>query len=134
MATTENEIPACVTHVARLESGILTGTWDREEFERYRDAERVNAQQYRPLAPEPLLASLFQGPAPEPFELAVRMRDVSVRYGDTQVLDKINWTVKHGERWVLSGPNGAGKSTLLSLINADNPQAYRSEERLNSSN
>src|SRR3546814_10030487 len=91
MATTENEIPACVTHVARLESGILTGTWDREEFERYRDAERVNAQQYRPLAPEPLLASLFQGPAPEPFELAVRMRDVSVRYGDTQVLDKINW-------------------------------------------
>src|SRR3546814_20783369 len=45
MATTENEIPACVTHVARLESGILTGTWDRAEFERYRDAERVNAQQ-----------------------------------------------------------------------------------------
>src|SRR3546814_12551253 len=57
MATTENEIPACVTHVARLESGILTGTWDREEFERYRDAERVNAQQYRPLAQEPLLRS-----------------------------------------------------------------------------
>src|SRR3546814_18176653 len=84
MATTENEIPACVTHVARLESGILTGTWDREEFERYRDAERVNAQQYRPLAPEPLLASLFQGPAPEPFELAVRERDGSVSYGGTR--------------------------------------------------
>src|SRR3546814_2601873 len=55
------------------------------------------------------------------------MRDVSVRYGDTQVLDKINWTVKHGERWVLSGPNGAGKSTLFSLINADNPQAYAND-------
>ena len=61
------------------------------------------------------------------FELAVKMKNVHVQYGENIILDKINWTVAKGERWCLSGPNGAGKSTLLSLINADNPQAYANE-------
>jgi molybdate transport system ATP-binding protein len=52
------------------------------------------------------------------------MRDVSIHYGETTILDHINWEVRQGERWSVSGPNGAGKSTLLSLITADNPQAY----------
>ena len=61
------------------------------------------------------------------FELAVKMKNVHVQYGENIILDKINWTVAKGETWCLSGPNGAGKSTLLSLINADNPQAYANE-------
>ena len=52
------------------------------------------------------------------------MRNVSVQYGDKIILDKVNWKVMKGDRWLLSGPNGAGKSTLLSLITADNPKAY----------
>ena len=52
------------------------------------------------------------------------MKKVSVQYGDKIILDKVNWKVMKGERWLLSGPNGAGKSTLLSLITADNPKAY----------
>ena len=58
------------------------------------------------------------------FGLAVKMEDVSIRYGEKIILNKINWIVKKGECWNVSGPNGAGKSTLLSLITADNPQAY----------
>ena len=54
----------------------------------------------------------------------VRMDHVSVSYGPTTVLSRLQWSVKPGERWVLRGHNGAGKSTLLSLIVADNPQAY----------
>src|SRR3546814_18320487 len=73
MATTEHEIPACVTHVARLESGILTGTWDREEFEGYRVAARVNDQQNMPLTTDRWLASLFQGPDPVVFALEIRI-------------------------------------------------------------
>jgi molybdate transport system ATP-binding protein len=55
------------------------------------------------------------------------MVNTTVRYGDTTILDGINWEVKKGEKWNVSGPNGAGKSTILSLITADNPQAYANE-------
>lgn len=52
------------------------------------------------------------------------MRNVNVTIEGKKILNDINWTVKSGEKWVLSGDNGAGKTTLLSLISADNPQAY----------
>ncbi|HZE83259.1 MAG TPA: ATP-binding cassette domain-containing protein, partial [Puia sp.] len=58
------------------------------------------------------------------FEIAVKMVDVQIRYGETTILKGIDWEVRNGERWSLAGPNGAGKSTILSLITADNPQAY----------
>ncbi|MCR4825181.1 MAG: ATP-binding cassette domain-containing protein [Bacteroidales bacterium] len=54
----------------------------------------------------------------------IRMRDVTIRFGDRVILDRLNWTVRQGEHWALTGANGSGKSTLLSLICADNPQAY----------
>lgn len=56
--------------------------------------------------------------------LIAKMVDVSVSYGDKEVLKNINWEVKAGEKWLLQGPNGSGKSTLLSLINGDHPQSY----------
>ncbi len=65
--------------------------------------------------------------SPPDFEIAFSMRNTTIRYGNTTILDNISWEVKKGERWSLSGPNGAGKSTLLSLITADNPQAYANE-------
>ena len=54
----------------------------------------------------------------------IRLRNVTIRFGDRVILDRLNWTVRSGEHWALTGANGSGKSTLLSLINADNPQAY----------
>ena len=54
----------------------------------------------------------------------IRMRGVTIRYGDRVVLDRLDWTVREGEHWALTGANGSGKSTLLSLICADNPMAY----------
>jgi molybdate transport system ATP-binding protein len=54
----------------------------------------------------------------------IEMADVSVTYGNVEVLKNISWTVRQSERWILLGHNGAGKSTLLSLILADNPQSY----------
>jgi iron complex transport system ATP-binding protein len=33
-------------------------------------------------------------------------------------LDGVDWTVRHGERWVILGPNGSGKTTLLTLAGA----------------
>ena len=70
--------------------------------------------------------ALSQNPALRSADL-IRMKDVSVRYGETQVLQGVCWTVRQAERWVLQGRNGAGKTTLLSLILGDNPQAYTNE-------
>ena len=57
----------------------------------------------------------------------VRLRDVTVRYGQSTILEGIDWTVRAGESWALLGPNGSGKTALLSLILGDNPQAYSNE-------
>ena len=54
----------------------------------------------------------------------IRMRNVSIRYGERTILEGLDWTVCNGERWALLGQNGSGKSTLLSLVCADNPQSY----------
>ncbi|HXP63668.1 MAG TPA: ATP-binding cassette domain-containing protein, partial [Dongiaceae bacterium] len=57
----------------------------------------------------------------------VRLRDVTLRYGQSTILEGIDWTVRAGESWALLGPNGSGKTALLSLILGDNPQAYANE-------
>jgi iron complex transport system ATP-binding protein len=44
--------------------------------------------------------------------------DVTVRRGDSVLLDRVSWTVEEDERWVVLGPNGAGKTTLLQLASA----------------
>jgi len=68
--------------------------------------------------PEPLLRPV------DPFETAVKMEKVQIKYGSKTILSDFSWEVQRGERWAIKGPNGAGKSTLISLITADNPQAY----------
>lgn len=65
-----------------------------------------------------------QAPPPPGGNEVVRLNDVSIRYGDHTLLDRLTWVVRKGERWALRGRNGAGKSTLLSLVCADNPQGY----------
>jgi ATPase subunit of ABC transporter with duplicated ATPase domains len=46
----------------------------------------------------------------------VDLLDVSVSYGDTPVLERVEWRLAPGERTGILGVNGAGKSTLLSLV------------------
>jgi ABC-type polar amino acid transport system ATPase subunit len=47
----------------------------------------------------------------------IEMLGVSKWYGDTQVLNKINFKVARGERVVVCGPSGSGKSTMIRCIN-----------------
>jgi len=54
----------------------------------------------------------------------VEMRDVTIQYGDKVIIDKLNWTIRQGERWALTGRNGSGKTTLFGMIYADHPMAY----------
>ena len=107
MVVDERDIPACITHRLMMKSP---------------DSERYSTHETPPAQPVSQKLMLFAN--------AVRMRGVTVRYGDKTVLDSIDWTVRRGEKWALLGPNGSGKSTLLSLITADNPQAYANDFEL----
>nr|WP_258323573.1 amino acid ABC transporter ATP-binding protein [Bifidobacterium indicum] len=50
--------------------------------------------------------------------MAVRIKDLHKRYGNTEVLKGIDMEVKSGEVISIIGPSGAGKSTLLRCVNA----------------
>ena len=115
--TTADEIPSCITHVALLEKGKLVSFSSKVIF------------QHSCVYTTNLLRGNFSNfPSSNTvktnFEKAVRMEDVTVKYGDKTILHHINWEVNRGERWLLKGHNGTGKSTLLSLIYGDNPQTY----------
>lgn len=43
------------------------------------------------------------------------LADVSVVRSGKALLDRVDWEVEEGERWVVLGPNGAGKTTLLQI-------------------
>ena len=53
----------------------------------------------------------------------LRLEEISVRFGEKQVLDKCSLRLEKGERVALTGPSGCGKTTLarvaLSLQNPD---------------
>jgi ABC-type Fe3+/spermidine/putrescine transport system ATPase subunit len=46
----------------------------------------------------------------------LQLRDVSLAYAATPVLDSVNLTVAEGEVLALLGPSGSGKSTLLNAV------------------
>ena len=60
-------------------------------------------------------------------EILFDLKHVNVRFGDTDVLKDLNWTVRKGEHWAVMGENGAGKSTLLGMLTADHPQIYKND-------
>jgi len=53
----------------------------------------------------------------------VKIQNFSLSYGNTEVLNNINLTIKPGELFSLLGPSGSGKSTLLRSIAGFGPTA-----------
>lgn len=49
-------------------------------------------------------------------EVLLELRDISVRFAERSVLDRVNLTIKAGEIITLIGPNGAGKTTLVRVV------------------
>ncbi|GAB3777599.1 ATP-binding cassette domain-containing protein [Spirosoma horti] len=114
LVTESEEVPPFATHVAVMGEGQLRWAGPVEE---YQPVHRLEIE-------EIALPVLQTKPALTDFAEAFQLQDVSVRYGDTVILDRINWVVRASERWALFGQNGAGKSVLLGLLYGDHPQAY----------
>ena len=51
-------------------------------------------------------------------DAVLELAGVSVRRGQSNLIEDIDWTVEEDERWVVLGPNGAGKTTLLQVASA----------------
>lgn len=49
---------------------------------------------------------------------ALRFTQLSVLRNGRSLLDRVDWQVDQGDRWVLLGPNGSGKTTLLEVAGA----------------
>lgn len=54
--------------------------------------------------------------SPENVTGNIEFKNVSLRYGKTTVLDKINLSIKSGETIGIMGPTGSGKTTIANLI------------------
>ena len=53
----------------------------------------------------------------------VSVEDLSLRHGETRVLDRVNLTIRPGEIVTIVGPNGSGKTSLLrAIIGASQPE------------
>ncbi len=122
LSTSPQEIPEHITHVLTLENGSITGKYTREEYMETKVAPQRHVE--LPVLKADVIAQLVQHTNQTSFEHIIRMENIRVKYGETMILEDINWTVRQHEKWALLGHNGAGKSTLLSLVNGDNPQAY----------
>jgi ATP-binding cassette, subfamily F, member 3 len=55
-------------------------------------------------------------PAPHSGKMSLEVKNASKRYGDLNVLDKINLEVVRGDKLAFVGKNGEGKSTLAKMI------------------
>ena len=122
LCRTAQDIPSDISHVLVLNAGEVLACDSRHTV--LADA-RVTALMEPPLAP----LGKLPAPAARPYTLAhgeplLRLRNVTVRYGEVTVLDGVNWTLDPGSHCSISGPNGCGKTTLLSLITGDNHKAY----------
>lgn len=50
---------------------------------------------------------------------ALRLDDVTMRFGGIVAVNAVSLTVNAGERWAVIGPNGAGKTTLFHVVSGE---------------
>ena len=116
------DIPPSVNQILALCDGAILACGERKKV---LSDERVLSMMNPPQTP---LANLPPA-APRAYQLAeqtplLNLINVSVSYGQLQVLHNVNWRFDPGQHCSISGPNGCGKTTLLSLVTGDNHKAY----------
>ena len=49
-------------------------------------------------------------------KFAVETKNLSIRWGEVNVLNKLNLKLNEGEKLAIVGPSGSGKSTILKIL------------------
>ena len=129
------DLPRGVSHVLELDAGgnvVRQGPVRSSDRPTARPSDRptVRPKDHPTVRPSdrPTVWRISGTPGTGP--AIIRMRGATVSYGDRVVFENLDWTVRRGERWLLSGPNGSGKTTLLALVIGDHPQAYANDVRI----
>ena len=117
MTTSPDEIPEGITDVAQINASGIAQSWTRSAFPHREMAQLKLEWDWK------RLEKLIPAVAPSN-ETLIQLENVSIKYGEKQILNDLSWTIRSGERWLLKGQNGSGKSTLISLLIGENPQAY----------
>ncbi|MCA8863714.1 MULTISPECIES: molybdate ABC transporter ATP-binding protein ModF [unclassified Halomonas] len=136
-----DEMPDFITHIAYLDkerlekkrgdkkrgdSGRLAFTVDRQDEAAFNELYQLLHLKTTDLSlPEADPATKL--PALDPSQPLVKLKQATIQYGDTVIVDKLDWTIEQGQHWQLSGPNGSGKTCVLSLITGDHPQCYTND-------
>ncbi len=126
----QREISSHITHVMAIRDGRVVFRGTRLEFFKSGQLKRLYTRDS-----DSRLSLPISGNQPQPSfkgqaDILIDMKNVTVQYGDTVVLNNLNWTMQTGQNWVILGPNGSGKTTLLNLICGDNLQAYANDIQL----
>ncbi|MDW6002714.1 ATP-binding cassette domain-containing protein [Vibrio mangrovi] len=119
----EDELPACLTHIALFDERQLSQTITITEWRQHPILEQLTAltdtKQEVWLALSRQYETGMSVPDPR-----VTMNQVKVEYTDGLIFRDLCWEIKANQHWQIRGPNGCGKSTLLGLILGDHPQCY----------
>ncbi|MDO8863860.1 ATP-binding cassette domain-containing protein [Haliea sp. E1-2-M8] len=115
------DVPAGISHLLVLDEGRVLCSGEREAVLAREEVQALMRPTLPPLGalPAPTLRSYSVPEGP-----LLDLRNVSVAYGELQVLRGLDWRLERGQHCCVSGPNGCGKTTLLSLITGDNHKAY----------
>ncbi|HYG34754.1 MAG TPA: ATP-binding cassette domain-containing protein, partial [Clostridia bacterium] len=137
VTTREEDLPHHVSHLVKVENCEVVASGPRKEILEGSQPKTITpgiAKQFKSQKSKNLVSTRTSRKragegvqSVPPGNELIRLRRVTVRYGDNVVLQNLDWTVRAGESWALLGPNGSGKTTLLSLISGDHPQAYMNE-------
>ncbi len=124
----QDELFPSITHVLTLADGHVrtAGPMDTNRQPLTMATANAPTHDQRPLV-RPPARRITRYASRDPL---IEMQSVSVFYGHTTVLDRVNWSMQEGENWIITGANGAGKSTLLKLITGDCLQVYANRIRL----
>ena len=125
------DFPPEASHMLLLSDGAVVYSGDMEKgLEIYRKEHEGSCRQDKEIystSEKMTELNTLKNEGKSENDILIDMTDTTVSYSGRNVLDRLNWKVRRGEKWKISGVNGSGKSTLLSLVNCDNPQSYSNE-------
>jgi molybdate transport system ATP-binding protein len=121
-----DEIPAFITNIAYMEQGQLLHQIDKQDTEAYNNLYQLLHLKTTELS-VPACDPLSSIPKLDPSQPLVKLTDLTIKYDEFVLIDKLNWTIEPNQHWQLSGPNGAGKTAVLSIITGDHPQCYNND-------
>jgi molybdate transport system ATP-binding protein len=115
------ELPANVTHVARIEAGRIVEKGAGLAAQGSQGDAGPGARDAGQKRGAPKEALSATGPRPEPHAPSpfIIFRNASFYRDYRPIIRALNWTIRRGEHWAVLGANGSGKSTLLSAIYGD---------------